>query len=155
MKVVLQRVSEASVSVGGEVIAQIGNGLLVLACIETYDTEADVDYMAAKIPNLRIFDDPDGKMNVSLLNTNGSLLLVSQFTLAANAAKGNRPSYTAAARPDQAQPLLDRFSSLLVGAGLHLQHGRFGANMQVSLVNDGPVTIILDSANRHTKKPLQ
>jgi D-aminoacyl-tRNA deacylase len=155
MKVVLQRVSEASVSVGCEVIAQIANGLLVLACIETYDTEADVDYMAAKIPNLRIFDDPDGKMNVSLLDSNGSLLLVSQFTLTANAAKGNRPSYTAAARPDQAKPLLDRFSSLLVGVGLHLQHGRFGANMQVSLVNDGPVTIILDSANRHTKKPIQ
>ena len=151
----MQRVAEARVKVGDEVLGQIGAGLLVLACVETYDTEADIDYLAAKIPALRIFDDLEGKMNLSLLDFGGKLLLISQFTLAANATKGNRPSYTAAARPDQALPLLDRFAAQLVAAGLQLQHGRFGANMQVSLVNDGPVTIILDSANRHTKKPPQ
>ena len=145
MRAVIQRVSEASVSVEGARISAIGAGLLALICAEAGDTSADGKYMIDKIPNLRIFEDEAGKMNRSLADVGGALLAVSQFTLAGDARHGRRPSFSSAARPDVAVPLLDEIIAGVRGLGIEVQTGQFQADMQVSLVNDGPVTILLDS----------
>jgi D-tyrosyl-tRNA(Tyr) deacylase len=146
MKAVLQRVSEASVEIEGRVIGAIGRGLLVLLGIEAEDRPATGDLLARKSAALRIFEDDAGKMNRSVLEVGGSLLVVSQFTLLADLRKGNRPSFIAAAPPEQAEPLYERFCASLRAQGVPVATGRFGARMAVRLVNDGPVTIWLDSA---------
>ena len=141
MITVLQRVSEASVRVEGELIGRIGQGLLVLLCAEQGDTDAVADRLLAKILRLRIFADEAGKMNRSVQDVNGGLLLVSQFTLAADVAGGNRPSFTQAARPDEGRRLYEHFVSQARAAHPLVETGRFAADMEVALVNDGPVTI--------------
>ena len=149
MRVVIQRVSEAAVRVDGEVVGEIGQGLMVLLGIETADTEEDVDWLLNKTLNLRIFNDDKGVMNTSLLDVNGGLLVVSQFTLMAATKKGNRPSYIRAAKHAQAIPLYERFCTKAQQfLGQAIQKGIFGADMKVTLVNDGPVTIQIDSKNR-------
>ncbi len=148
MRAVVQRVSRASVSVGGEVVASIGAGLLVLAAVGKDDADADADYLVDKIVNLRVFPDDAGRFDRSALDAGASLLVVSQFTLYGDARKGRRPSFTDAAPPAEAQArfagLVERFRA----AGLPVQTGRFQEMMDVELVNDGPVTLILDSADR-------
>lgn len=141
MKALLQRVKQASVSVTDEVIGQIGVGLLVLVCAEHGDTEATGQRLIDKVVKLRIFPDEHGKMNRSALDIRGELLIVSQFTLVADTTKGNRPSYTAAAHPELAKQLYERLIKQAQATGLPVATGRFAADMQVSLVNDGPVTI--------------
>lgn len=149
MKVVIQRVSKSSVKNEGDAINSIGKGLLVLLGIESSDTESDVDYLVGKISRLRIFDDSDGVMNLSVMDISGQILVISQFTLHAETKKGNRPSYIRAARPEQAIPLYEQFLKKLKNyTGLEIQAGWFGAHMQVELINDGPVTIIIDSTDR-------
>jgi len=146
MRVVLQRVKEASVKVHGEIVGKIGPGLLVLAGFEAADGEADLEWMAGKIVRMRIFADADGVMNRSVEEAAGEILAVSQFTLFASVKKGNRPSWSRAARGEVSQPLFERFVEKLSGElGKLVPTGVFGADMQVSLVNDGPVTISLDS----------
>ena len=146
MRVVIQRVKQSSVTIDGEVVAKIGAGLMVLLGIEPADTSADVDYLTGKIARLRIFDDENGVMNCSVCDVGGELLVVSQFTLFAQTSHGNRPSYIRAARPEQAIPLYEEFvSKLETASGIRLQTGRFGAMMDIELINDGPVTIIIDS----------
>ena len=146
MRIVIQRVSEASVTVGGECIASIGQGLLVLVGVENGDTEQDAAWLAAKTAALRIFDDEAGVMNRSVVDVDGGLLAVSQFTLTASTRKGNRPSYIRAAGHELAVPLYERYCALLSeAAGRPVQQGRFGAMMDVRLLNDGPVTILIDS----------
>lgn len=149
MRAVVQRVSSASVSIGGAVTAGIGRGYLVLLGIELADTAEDADWLAAKIAQLRVMADEDGNMNKDLAATNGSVLVVSQFTLHASYKKGNRPSFIKAARPEQAIPLYERFCAQM---SAHIGHtvptGTFGADMQVALVNDGPVTILMDSQQK-------
>ncbi len=148
MRAVVQRVSSASVTVGGEAVASIGKGLLVLAAVGKDDEDADADYLADKIVNLRVFPDDAGKFDRSALDLGASLLVVSQFTLYGDARKGRRPSFTEAAPPAEAQTrfagLVERFRA----TGLPVQTGRFQEMMDVALVNDGPVTLILDSADR-------
>ena len=146
MRIVIQRVSEASVKIEGKIISAIDKGFLVLLGIETEDTSADADYLIQKLINLRVFSDAEGKMNLSLSEVNGDLLIVSQFTLQAATKKGNRPSYIKAARPEQAIPLYEYFLSKTKSkfSGKVLS-GEFGADMKVALVNDGPVTILIDS----------
>jgi D-tyrosyl-tRNA(Tyr) deacylase len=149
MLAVVQRVSSASVEIDKAVKGKIGSGLMVLVGIEDADTDEDVEWLASKIINLRIFGDEQGVMNLSLKDINGDLLIISQFTLHASTKKGNRPSYIKAARPEVAIPLYDSFlktSSILIGRDVH--SGIFGADMKVSLVNDGPVTIIIDTKNK-------
>ena len=141
MIAVLQRVSEASVRVDGEVIVQIGTGLLVLLCAEKGDTDAVADKMLAKILKLRIFSDAAGKMNLSVQDVGGGLLLVSQFTLAADVVGGNRPSFTQAAAPDEGRRLYEHFVAQAQKAHPVVQTGRFAADMKVALINDGPITI--------------
>jgi D-tyrosyl-tRNA(Tyr) deacylase len=141
MITVLQRVSEASVRVEGEVIGQIGQGLLVLLCAEQGDTDALADKLLAKVLKLRIFADEAGKMNRSVQDVGGGLLVVSQFTLAADVAGGNRPSFTQAAKPDEGRRLYEHFVAQARAAHPLVQTGRFAADMQVALVNDGPITI--------------
>jgi D-tyrosyl-tRNA(Tyr) deacylase len=149
MRLVLQRVSEASVSIEGAVKAQISKGLLILLGIEAEDNLEDIEWLVKKITNLRIFSDDEGKMNHSILDVDGSVLLISQFTLHASTKKGNRPSYIKAARPEVAIPLYEQFISKLESAlAKPICTGEFGADMQVALVNDGPVTIIIDSKNK-------
>jgi len=149
MRVVIQRVSSASVSIAGEVVGRIGTGLMILVGIETADTAADGEWLAAKVAKLRLFPDDNGQMNRSLIDVGGDILLVSQFTLHASTAKGARPSFNAAARPEQANALYELFIKQLERAvGRPVQTGRFGAMMEVALVNDGPVTLIQDSKNR-------
>jgi D-aminoacyl-tRNA deacylase len=149
MRVVIQRVLEASVTIAGRVHSAIGPGLLVLAGMEDADTAEDVDWLAGKIASLRIFDDADGVPNISLKDTSGELLLVSQFTLHAATKKGNRPSYIKASKPPVAIPLYESLIVALETAlSKPLQTGVFGADMKVALVNDGPVTIWIDSKNR-------
>ena len=149
MRAVVQRVSEASVSIGGHVHARIGRGLLVLLGVEVGDGDEDLQWLCGKIARMRIFPDTDGVMNLDIVQASGDLLLVSQFTLHASTAKGNRPSYIRAARPEEAIPLYDRAKDLLATAtGRTVQCGLFGADMQVALVNDGPVTIVVDSKVR-------
>jgi D-tyrosyl-tRNA(Tyr) deacylase len=142
---VLQRVSEARVKVGGEITGEIGQGLLLLVGIGREDGDADLVWMADKLAGLRIFEDGEGKMNLSVLDVGGSILSVSQFTLYGDCRKGRRPGFTDAARPETAEVMYERFNSLLRERGLRVETGRFGAMMEVSLVNDGPVTFILDS----------
>ncbi len=148
MKAVLQRVSRASVSVAGEEVGAIGNGLVVLLGVAEGDTEEDAQFLLQKIINLRIFTDSEGKFNRSLLDAGGELLLVSQFTLLADTRKGRRPSFTGAAPPEQAAALFDRFVDLARDSGLKVATGQFQAHMMVEIHNDGPVTIILDSRER-------
>ncbi|MFW6289631.1 MAG: D-aminoacyl-tRNA deacylase [Mariniphaga sp.] len=149
MRVVIQRVSEAKVTVGGKVISAIEKGMLILVGIEDADTDEDVDYLVRKIVGLRIFDDQDGIMNLSVQDVSGDLLVVSQFTLHANTKKGNRPSYIRASRPEHAVPMYHKFiDKLEKTTGRKAGAGVFGAMMDVSLVNDGPVTIIMDSKQK-------
>ncbi|WP_028536982.1 D-aminoacyl-tRNA deacylase [Paludibacterium yongneupense] len=146
MRVLLQRVRQASVSVAGQVCGEIGAGVLLLVGVETADTVEDIDYLCRKISQLRIFNDEKGVMNLSLLDTRGQALAVSQFTLHASLKKGNRPSYSRAAPPESARPLFDRFVAVLSERlQARVPTGIFGADMQVELVNDGPVTLWLDS----------
>ena len=145
MRVVVQRVTHASVSIEGEVVGQIHRGLLVLVGIRVTDGEADISFLAEKLINLRIFADEADKMNRSLLDVGGEMLVVSQFTLYGDCRKGRRPSFIDAAGPDHAIPIYERFVAQLEQSGLRVQTGRFGANMQVALTNDGPVTLIIDS----------
>ncbi|WP_400074770.1 D-aminoacyl-tRNA deacylase [Winogradskyella sp. R77965] len=149
MKVVIQRVSEASVTIEGNKVAEIANGLLILLGIVNEDTQEDIDWLCNKIVNLRIFPDEEGVMNTSLKDGKGDVILVSQFTLHASTKKGNRPSYIKAAKPDVAIPLYENFKKTLKSTiGKPLQTGEFGADMKVQLINDGPVTIIIDSKNK-------
>lgn len=149
MRAVVQRVSSARVSIAGEVSGEIGTGLLVLLGVAQGDTEADAQWLAEKIAALRIFEDDAGKMNRSLVDAGGGLLVVSQFTLFASTRKGTRPSFNDAAKPDLAIPLYETFLRLAEGAtGRPVATGRFGAMMDVALVNDGPVTLIIDSRTR-------
>lgn len=149
MKVVIQRVSEASVTIESLVVGSISVGLLVFVGFEALDTEEDLRWMCSKIVHMRIFSDTDGKMNVSLKDVDGDLLLVSQFTLHASTKKGNRPSFMMAAAPELAISLYEQFIFFLTEElGKPIQTGKFGADMQVRLLNDGPVTIVVDSKNR-------
>lgn len=149
MKVVIQRVSEASVKIDGVVHSSIAGGLLVLLGIEESDDASEIDWLSKKIIGLRIFSDAEGKMNLDLKELNGEVLLISQFTLHALTKKGNRPSYIKAARPEQAIPLYEQFiKQLSTDLGKEIKTGVFGADMKVFLVNDGPVTIIIDSKNK-------
>jgi D-tyrosyl-tRNA(Tyr) deacylase len=145
MRAVVQRVSQASVSVDGQMVAAIGRGFLVLVGATHSDGQAEAELLARKIAGLRIFEDAEGKMNLALQDVGGAVLVVSQFTLYADARKGRRPSFTAAARPEQAQPLIEYFADQLRRQGLKVETGRFQAAMQVALVNDGPVTLWLDT----------
>ncbi len=146
MRAVLQRVAEAAVRVEGQVVGQIGAGLLVLLGVGQGDQESDADYLSEKILNLRIFADAEGQMNLSVLDTRGDLLAVSQFTLYADTRRGRRPGYSAAAPPEEANRLYRHFVGRLRESGLRVEEGVFRAMMDVSLVNQGPVTILLDSA---------
>lgn len=149
MIAVIQRVSESSVKVDGKTIGQIGKGLMVLLGIEDLDTQEDIDWLSKKIVNLRIFPDENEVMNRSLLDSGGDVLLISQFTLHASTKKGNRPSYIRAAKPDFAIPMYEKFIlAIEAELGKKIETGEFGADMKVSLVNDGPVTIIIDSKNK-------
>lgn len=148
MIAVIQRVAQASVTIGHNQIAVIGNGLLILLGIEHNDDEEDVQWLVRKVINLRIFGDTDGKMNKSLLDVQGELLIVSQFTLHASTKKGNRPSFIDAAPPDRAIPLYQRFIEVASAAGCPVKTGEFGTDMKVGLVNDGPVTVIIDTKNK-------
>ena len=149
MRIILQRVSEASVKIDGSIKGAIEGGLLVLLGIEAADSEVDADWLISKISGLRIFSDSEGKMNLSIQDINGAFLVISQFTLFASTKKGNRPSYIQAARPEQAIPLYEYFVSKLKSeTNLIVETGTFGADMKVSLVNDGPVTISIDSKNK-------
>ncbi|KKK51789.1 hypothetical protein LCGC14_3111440 [marine sediment metagenome] len=146
MRALLQRVTEASVTVEGEVVGEIGPGLLILVCAMPEDTEETAEKLALKISKLRLFKDTDGKMNLSLAQTDGAALVVSQFTLAADTSRGNRPGFSGAAKPDMAETLYEHFARSLSALDITVQNGRFGADMSVALVNDGPVTLWLDSA---------
>lgn len=149
MIAVIQRVSQASVEIETVTKARIGQGLLVLVGIEDADGQADIDWLAAKLVNLRIFNDDQGVMNVSVKDIQGDILLVSQFTLQASTKKGNRPSYLKAAKPEIAIPIYQRFVETVSGQlGKPVPTGEFGADMQVNLINDGPVTILIDTKNR-------
>lgn len=146
MRIVIQRVREASVKINNEIVGEIQQGLLVLLGIEHVDSELDADYLIQKLIHLRIFGDDEGKMNLSVSDISGDLLIVSQFTLFADTKKGNRPSFIRSARPEQARPLYEYFlSQLKKSFSGKIENGVFGANMQVELFNDGPVTIIMDS----------
>lgn len=148
MRAVIQRVERASVSVEGEIRGQIGEGFLVLIGVEEGDGDADFRYIAEKVPNLRVFEDEQGKMNRSLLDVGGEVLAVSQFTLLGDARGGRRPSFITAARPETADPMYERLVADWRARGIRVETGVFGAHMKVSLVNDGPVTILLDSRRR-------
>lgn len=144
MKTIIQRVTRGSVTVNNESIAQIDRGLVVLLGISSEDTENDAHELAKKIASLRIFEDPEGKMNLSCLDVKGEILVVSQFTLLADTSRGRRPSFVKAAKPDIAKPLCDHFIKYLQSLGIKVQSGAFGSHMKVEIVNDGPVTIVLD-----------
>lgn len=149
MKAVIQRVSHASVTIENNCVAQIQKGLLVLVGFEDADTQEDINWLTAKIGNLRIFEDANEVMNLSLKDCAGEIIVVSQFTLQASTKKGNRPSYIKAAKPDVAIPLYEAFvTQMEVELGKKVQTGQFGADMKVALLNDGPVTIIIDTKNK-------
>ncbi len=148
MRVVMQRVSQASVSIEGKINGEISRGLVLLVGIGQHDDESDIEWLTQKVVNMRIFADDEGKMNRSIQDIDGSLLVISQFTLHALTKKGNRPSFIEAARPGHAIPLYESFIRQLKKEGLVVETGVFGANMQVALVNDGPVTIWLDSKDK-------
>ena len=145
MRAVVQRVKHASVSVGGEVVGRVGPGYLVLVGSEEGDTETDRKYVEDKLAGLRIFEDEAGKMNRSIEDVRGAILLVSQFTLLGDARHGRRPSFSRAARPELAEPMLSELAGNLRARGIEVETGRFGADMEVGLLNDGPVTLLLDS----------
>lgn len=146
MRALVQRVREASVGVDGKTIAEIGPGLLIFICAMQGDSDQNANEIAAKISKLRIFRDADGRMNHSINDTGGSVLVVSQFTLAADTSRGNRPGFSTAASPDEGERLYEVFAAALHGLDLAVKTGRFGADMAVSLVNDGPVTIWMDNS---------
>lgn len=148
MRAVVQRVSEASVTVGGETVGQIGPGLMVLLGVAEGDTESEARWMADKLVGLRIFEDETGKMNLSLAETGGAMLVVSQFTLLGDTRKGKRPSFIGAAAPEIANELYERFVAIVGEAGVETATGRFRTEMRVSLVNEGPVTLIVESPQR-------
>ncbi len=148
MRAVIQRVLEASVTIDARIKSEIGKGLLILLGIEDADSELDIDWLCRKIVNLRIFSDEDGVMNLSVLDIHGSILVVSQFTLHASTKKGNRPSYIKAAKPEISVPLYESFVRNLSQYELKVRTGEFGADMKVGLINDGPVTILIDSQNK-------
>jgi len=149
MRVVIQRVNKASVKVDGKITGEIDEGLLILLGIEDADTDEDIQWLSNKIVNLRIFNDENGVMNKSVIDADGNILLVSQFTLHASTKKGNRPSYIKASKPDFAVPMYEKMIAQLEGdLGKNIQTGIFGADMKVELLNDGPVTIVMDSRNR-------
>ena len=148
MRCVIQKVTHAEVVVEGESVGKIGDGYMVLLGAENGDTEADARYCAEKIAGLRVFEDENDKMNLSLADVGGSVLLVSQFTLLADARHGRRPDFIQAARPEVAEPLCDTVKAIIEGKGIHVETGRFSTHMQVSLLNDGPVTILLDSRKK-------
>jgi len=148
MKVVLQRVSEASVQVDGKIAGEISHGLMLLIGVDENDENADADWLVKKVLDVRIFSDEDGKMNHSVKDIKGEILCISQFTLISDYKKGNRPSYIKAARPEKAIPLFDYFKDEIKKSGLKTESGIFGADMKVSLVNDGPVTLVLDSKTK-------
>jgi D-tyrosyl-tRNA(Tyr) deacylase len=148
MKVVLQRVSEASVQVDGKIAGEISQGLMLLIGVDENDENADADWLVKKVLDVRIFSDEDGKMNHSVKDIHGEILCISQFTLISDYKKGNRPSYIKAARPEKAIPLFDYFKDEIKKSGLKTESGIFGADMKVSLVNDGPVTLVLDSKTK-------
>jgi D-tyrosyl-tRNA(Tyr) deacylase len=145
VRAVVQRVARASVSVDGEAVAEVGAGLVVLLGVAAEDTDEHAARLAGKVARLRIFENDDGRFDLSLLDVSGAALVVSQFTLIADTRKGNRPSFTHAAQPAHAELLYERFCAVLEGEGVPVTRGVFGARMQVSLVNDGPVTIVLDA----------
>jgi D-tyrosyl-tRNA(Tyr) deacylase len=149
MRAVIQRVRNASVSINNKIRSEIGPGLLVLVGIEEADNDADIEWLGNKIAQLRIFNDKNGVMNLSVMETGGDIMVISQFTLHAKTKKGNRPSYIMAARPETAIPLYDRLIDKLSGiSGKNIATGEFGAMMDIGLVNDGPVTIIIDTKNK-------
>lgn len=148
MRVVIQRVKEASVTVDEKIVGQIDKGYLILVGVTHMDTSEDVDYLVRKVKNLRVFEDENGKMNISIMQKGYDVLSVSQFTLYANTKDGNRPSFIEAAKPDHAEKLYEEFNEKLRNEGIKVETGIFGAMMDVALVNDGPVTIIIDSKNR-------
>ncbi len=145
MRLVVQRVSHAKVTVAGEIVGEVGRGYLALVGVEDGDTDDDMRYGVEKLIGLRVFEDAEGKMNRSIADIGGSILLVSQFTLLGDARHGRRPSFSNAARPETAAPMIDRMAVMIAGRGIPVAKGVFGADMQVELVNDGPVTILLDS----------
>ena len=145
MRAVVQRVESANVKIEGKITGSIDHGILLLLGVEERDQETDLEYMCEKIPNLRIFEDENGKMNKSLLDVGGSILVISQFTLLGDARKGRRPSFTDAARPEKAIPMYEEFIAKMKEKNITTESGVFGADMKVQLINDGPVTILLDS----------
>jgi D-tyrosyl-tRNA(Tyr) deacylase len=147
MRALIQRVSEASVTVDGDTLGEIGPGLLILVCAMQDDTEAQADKLATKIAKLRIFKDEDGRMNRSVSDIGGSALIVSQFTLAADTSRGNRPGFSTSAPPEEGARLYEYFADRLAAQGIPVAKGRFGADMKVRLLNDGPVTIWMDTAD--------
>jgi D-tyrosyl-tRNA(Tyr) deacylase len=147
MRALVQRVSRARVTIAGDTVGQIGRGFLILLGVTHADGQAEADWLARKIAGLRVFEDDAGKMNLGLAEVDGAALVVSQFTLYGDARRGRRPSFTGAARPEHAEPLVDYFAAQLHGQGIPVETGRFGAMMQVELVNDGPVTLWLDTAD--------
>lgn len=149
MRVVIQRTTEASVTIDNEISGQIKKGLLVLVGIEEEDNDQDIDWLCKKLSQLRIFSDEEGKMNLDIKDVNGSFLVVSQFTLHAKTKKGNRPSFIHAAKPEISIPIYEKFKQMLeITSGCSVESGKFGADMKVSLVNDGPVTITIDTKNK-------
>ena len=148
MKIVIQRVSESSVKVDEKIVGEIGAGLMLLCGIDENDQNEDADWLVKKILDLRIFGDEDGKLNLSIKDIQGEILCISQFTLIADYKKGNRPSFIKAAKPDKAIPLFEYFKDELKKSGLKIESGIFGADMKVALINDGPVTIVMDSKTK-------
>ncbi|MPS73284.1 MAG: D-tyrosyl-tRNA(Tyr) deacylase [Chryseobacterium sp.] len=148
MRVVIQRVSEASVKVDKEIVGKIGKGLMLLIGVDETDGQSDADWLVKKILDVRVFSDDEGKMNHSVKDINGEILCISQFTLISDYKKGNRPSYIKAARPDKAIPLFQYFKDEIKKSGLKTESGIFGADMKVSLINDGPVTLVFDSKTK-------
>lgn len=148
MKVVLQRVSEAHVKVDNEIVGKIEKGLMLLIGVDEADEISDADWLVKKVLDVRVFSDEDGKMNHSVKDINGEILCISQFTLISDYKKGNRPSYIKAAKPDKAIPLFDHFKEEIKKSGLKIESGIFGADMKVSLINDGPVTLVFDSKTK-------
>lgn len=148
MRIVIQRVSEASVKVDNEIVGEIGKGLTLLIGVDESDENIDADWLVKKILDVRVFSDNEGKMNHSVKDINGEILCISQFTLISDYKKGNRPSYIKAARPDKAIPLFEYFKDEMKKSGLKIESGIFGADMKVSLINDGPVTLVFDSKTK-------
>jgi D-tyrosyl-tRNA(Tyr) deacylase len=148
MRVVIQRVSEASVKVDNQIVGEIGKGLMLLIGVDESDENSDADWLVKKILDVRVFSDDEGKMNHSVKDINGEILCISQFTLISDYKKGNRPSYIKAARPEKAIPLFEYFKDEMKKSGLKTESGIFGADMKVSLINDGPVTLVFDSKTK-------